>query len=176
MPASDGRARVESAENLDHDGRAQAPVQDPNPSTSLSTREHEQLHPQAPGGPSRDSRRSTSLPVRSRTPVWRSSRRSASWRRLGIGRRPTDGCRSRGAWPGSAALRYLFLRGPLPANAIAYLEAPPSLRTLCVDAKPFGDAGTEAVSRLTQLENLGMHWAEDITDRGVAYLSRCCRT
>jgi hypothetical protein len=41
-----------------------------------------------------------------------------------------------------------------------------------VEVKPFGDAGMEAVSRLTQLENFSPHWAEDITDRGVAYLSR----
>ncbi len=70
------------------------------------------------------------------------------------------------------SLQYLFLHGQDSAEAVAQLQAPPSLRILCVNVKPFGDPGMEAISRLTQLENFSAHWAEDITDRGLAYLSR----
>jgi beta-lactamase regulating signal transducer with metallopeptidase domain/Leucine-rich repeat (LRR) protein len=69
-------------------------------------------------------------------------------------------------------LRYLFLHGQVSGEALTQLQAPPSLRILCVNVKPFGDVGMEAISRITQLERFSAHWAEDITDRGVGYLTR----
>jgi beta-lactamase regulating signal transducer with metallopeptidase domain/Leucine-rich repeat (LRR) protein len=70
------------------------------------------------------------------------------------------------------SLRYLFLHGQLSGGALAQLQVPPSLRILCVNLKPFGDAGMEAISRLGQLERFSAHWDETITDRGVGYLPR----
>jgi Leucine-rich repeat (LRR) protein len=70
------------------------------------------------------------------------------------------------------SLRYLFLHGQDSAEAILQLQAPPSLRILCVNVRPFGDAGVQAISRLKQLERFSAHWDGTITDRGVGYLAR----
>jgi hypothetical protein len=70
------------------------------------------------------------------------------------------------------SLQYLFLHGQDSAEAILQLQAPPSLRILCVNVRPFGDAGVQAVSRFSQLERFSAHWDGTITDRGVGYLAR----
>jgi hypothetical protein len=80
-------------------------------------------------------------------------------------------------------LNHLILDGHFSNDVILYLKDVNSLRTLTVgiggmsriDYRPilmhsFNDRGMKNVSSLVQLENLGIHWVDGITDRGIAYL------
>ena len=70
------------------------------------------------------------------------------------------------------SLRYLLLWGNFSDAGLAHLKNVTSLRILHINIKQFSDVGLAHLSDLAELENLGLHYMENITDQSIIHLKK----
>jgi len=71
-----------------------------------------------------------------------------------------------------SSLRYLLLWGGFTDAGIVYLQKVPSLKIIYINSRQFSDVGLRHLAKLPNLENIGLHWIEGITDTGLTSLKQ----